>query len=137
MNIDINKLFGQRFQVKTYCGVNIEVVVHGNYMCHEDINQMFQGSTAIHDGRGRLVEEQVHLYPWNPSVCNRAKENGYHLVELRKLGRELEHFPSLVAFSHCELDEEGDTASVLVDDLDAFCDKALGGALWAEGVWNF
>jgi len=137
MSIDINKLFGKVFAVKTYCGVNIEVVVHGCYMNHDDINQMFQGSTAIRDGLCRVIEEKVHLYPWNPSVCNRAKENGYHMVELRKLGRELEQFPSLVAFSHNELDEEGYTASVLVEDLDAFCDKALDGALWAEGIWNF
>jgi hypothetical protein len=29
----------------------------------------------------------------------------------------------------------GNYASLLRRD--AFCDKALGGALWAEGVWNF
>jgi hypothetical protein len=117
--MDITKLFGKVFQV-VVGGKPYPVFFHGGYMQKADINWMFNGSSALVDGVMRQIY-QIHLYPFNPSVVRRAKEEGYDVIEVRKNGRSEEEVPSFVAFSHSEGCDDGFVACVISEDIDQVC----------------
>jgi len=127
--MDISTLFNKTFML-TIGDIEVPVNIHAGFEHGQDIDNTFHGSSILDCARSveRRFVKAIHLYPFNPAVVLKAREAGYNIIEVRKLDRDLDDIPSLVAFSHSEGDDDGYCAKVIAEDI---TNTELGDELWS------